>query len=337
MNMELIKIQENVEQFSQKSADTAIPLYPGIDLYYLTFPSCSFTMRHKAMAHIIQINYCKAGQMMWEMKNGRHIYLNPGDFSLHTMKACADSVITFPDNMYQGLVICIDLPKASANPPEPLKNSRIFETVIPGKYCQNDSPVFLSGNDRTEYIFSAFYEQPEEWKLSYQKIKTLELLLYLVKAQLTSDSQLSEYQMEQINIVKKIHSQLIEHMEQRITIEELSKQYLVNPTTLKNAFKSVYGTSIASHMKEHRMKQAAKMLRESDMSIAKIAQAVGYDSQSKFTTAFKAYFHILPREYRKKCCCPQPMENRLADTSSLLAGGCESVFPRTVKQELPTL
>jgi len=300
MNEELIEIQKKAKQFYQKSIDKIIPLYPGIDLCYLAFSSGSFTVQHKAMAHILQINYCKVGQMMWEMKDGKHIYLNPGDFSLHTLNACTDSTITFSDNMYQGLTICIDLQEASDNPPELLKNRKIFETVIPQKYCQNNSPVFLAGNDKTESIFSAFYEQPEEWELPYQKLKMLELLLYLAKTELTSGNQLSEYQIEQINIVKKIHSQLIQHMEQRITIEELSRQYLVNPTTLKNAFKSVYGTSIASHIKEHRMKQAAKMLRESEMSIAEIAQAVGYDSQSKFTTAFKAYFKILPREYRKK-------------------------------------
>ena len=90
-------------------------------------------------------------------------------------------------------------------------------------------------------------------------------------------------------------------MERRITIEELSKQYLINPTTLKSVFKAVYGASLAAHIKEHRMEQAAKMLRETDMSIAAIAQAVGYESQSKFTTAFKAKFTELPTEYRKKC------------------------------------
>lgn len=41
------------------------------------------------------------------------------------------------------------------------------------------------------------------------------------------------------------------------------------------------------------------MLRESDMTIATIAQAVGYDSQSKFTAAFKAFFQVLQRNIRK--------------------------------------
>ena len=299
MNEELRKIEKNMEKLHQEVSQTLIPLYSGIELCYLTFSTDSFSVQHKAISHMIQINYCKSGQLMWEMKNGNRIYLNPGDFSLHTMKACADSVLTFPNNMYQGLSIYIDLPKASGNPPDLLENINIFETVLPKKFCPNDSPAFLAGNEQTESIFSAFYDQPETLTLPYQKIKVLELLLYLTKMEFTPQNKLVEYQFELTETIRKIHDQLLQHMEQRITIEELSKQYLINQTTLKNVFKSVYGTSIAAHIKEHRMQQAAYMLTKSNMNIAEIAQAVGYDSQSKFTTAFKAYFKVLPREYRK--------------------------------------
>ena len=300
MNEELLKIRKDVERLHPSNANEIIPLYPGIELCYLTLSSDPLFVQHKAMPHIIQINYCKAGQMVWEMKNGNRIYLNPGDFSLHTMKACTDSVLRFPSGIYQGLTICIDLQETVKNPPELLRDSRIFETILPEKFCQNDHPVFLAGNEQTETIFSAFYNQPKDLKLSYQKIKTLELLLYLGKTELMPNQRLSEYQSEQIDIVRKIHEQLTQHIEQRITIEELSRQYLINPTTLKASFKAIYGTSIAAHIKKHRMEKAAGMLRESGMSIAEIAKAVGYDSQSKFTSAFKAFFQCLPTEYRKR-------------------------------------
>ena len=299
MNDELTRI-EKMEGLHPKSADGSIPLFPGIELCYVTFSSDSFSICHQATPHILQINYCKAGQMMWEMKNGNRIYLNPGDFSLHTMKACSDSVLYFPTGMYQGFTIYMDLQKASHNSPELLKGSNIFENQTLKTFFQNDNGIFFAGNAQTENIFSAFYNQPEELKLPYQKIKTLELLLYLDKTKLTSNQQLSEYQVEQIHIVRKIHDQLTQHMEQRTTIEELSRQYLINPTTLKTVFKSIYGTSLAAHIKEHRMEQAAQLLRESRMSIAEIAKAVGYDSQSKFTLAFKAFFQCLPTEYRKR-------------------------------------
>ena len=299
MNEELLKIRKDVERLHPANVNEVIPLYPGIELCYLTLSSDPLSVQHKAMPHMIQINYCKAGQMVWEMKNGNRIYLNPGDFSLHTMKACTDSVLSFPSSIYQGLTICIDLQETVRNPPELLKDSSIFEIIFPENFCQNDSTVFLAGNEQTENIFSAFYNQPEMLKLPYQRIKVLELLLYLSKIEFIPQNKLTEYQSELIENIHKIHDQLLQQMEQRITIEELSKQYLINPTTLKNAFKSVYGTSLAAHIKEHRMGQAAKMLKETDMTIAEIAQAVGYDSQSKFTAAFKAHFKVLPKKYRK--------------------------------------
>ena len=104
---------------------------------------------------------------------------------------------------------------------------------------------------------------------------------------------------EQVKIIREIHDHLTEHMEQRVTIEELARQYLINPTTLKTVFKEVYGSSLAAHMKEHRMEKAAALLRETDMSVAEIAGQVGYESQSKFSTEFHKAFGVLPTEYRK--------------------------------------
>ena len=104
---------------------------------------------------------------------------------------------------------------------------------------------------------------------------------------------------EQVKIIREIHDHLTEHMEQRVTIEELSHRYLINPTTLKTVFKEVYGNSLAAHMKEHRMEKAASLLRETELSVAEIAGQVGYESQSKFTAAFKEQFGQLPTAYRR--------------------------------------
>lgn len=127
-------------------------------------------------------------------------------------------------------------------------------------------------------------------------------LLHLVVEQvmeITCPRKEVDYQASSTELVYRIHDYLMEHLSERITIEELAKIFLMNTTTLKKAFKEVYGISIAVHMKEHRMEQAAKMLKETKDSIAQIAQAVGYESQSRFTAAFKQIYGILPTEYRK--------------------------------------
>ena len=104
----------------------------------------------------------------------------------------------------------------------------------------------------------------------------------------------------QYDIMENVHTYLTEHLSERITIEELSRKFLMNPTTLKQVFKNIYGNSIAAHIKEHRMEKAAELLRETDESILEAAQEVGYESQSKFSEAFKEHFNMLPKEYRKE-------------------------------------
>ena len=94
--------------------------------------------------------------------------------------------------------------------------------------------------------------------------------------------------------------ELTANLSERVTIEELSRKYLMNATTLKRVFKQVYGETIAAHIKKHRMEAAATRLRTTQDDVAAIAQAVGYESQSRFTAAFKETYGELPSEYRRR-------------------------------------
>ena len=110
---------------------------------------------------------------------------------------------------------------------------------------------------------------------------------------------LSDFRADQVDLIRQVHDYLLEHLDAHITIETLSREFHMNPTTLKAVFKSVYGNSLAAHIKEHRMEKASELLRNTDMSITEISGQVGYDNPGKFTAAFKAYSGLLPREFRK--------------------------------------
>ena len=111
---------------------------------------------------------------------------------------------------------------------------------------------------------------------------------------------LSQYSPQQVELVRSVHDFLVEHLGERYTIEELSKKYLLNTSTLKELFKAVYGQPIAAYMKEYRMERAKGLLRETEDSVAAIAQEVGYGTQGKFTQAFKEHTGALPTEYRRQ-------------------------------------
>ena len=109
----------------------------------------------------------------------------------------------------------------------------------------------------------------------------------------------SDYLENQVETIKSVHDYLLRNISRRITIEDLAHQFAMNTTTLKTVFKDVYGTSIAAHIKIHRMEEAARLLKESDKSINDVAQSVGYESQSKFSAGFKEHYDMTPAEYRR--------------------------------------
>ncbi len=291
-------ICRGIAKLSQGQPPEPISLFPGIDLFRVSLSGDAVEMHHASLPHILQVHYCISGQAAWTMGGGK-IYLNPGNFSIHSMGHCADSRIAFPTQLYEGLLLSVDTEVLSAHPPELLSGAEDLGAVLREKYCQAEGPVFLAGNPETDKIFQGLCQPPDRWALPCRRLKAVELLLFLATAEAAAQNKLEAYPPEQVEIVRKVHDALLQHMEQRVTIQELSRQYLIDPTTLKAVFKAVYGTSLAAHIREHKMEQAAKLLQTTTLSIAEIAQAIAYDSPSKFTAAFKAAYHMLPREYRK--------------------------------------
>ena len=65
-------------------------------------------------------------------------------------------------------------------------------------------------------------------------------------------------------------------------------------------FKAVYGQPVATYMKQYRIRRAMELLRETRASVAEIAAQVGYESQVKFTKAFKDVTQQLPTQSRRQ-------------------------------------
>lgn len=274
-------------------------LFSGINAYYLKVFDNSFTLPVYTEQDVLQIYYCKSGRMELTINNDKHVFLSTGDFCLRLEKKSTDTIFIKNDSKYEGIVFLADLKKISQNKNELFCDYSIIENIINENLKGCHDALFFAGNEQTEKIFYGFYNQPSQLKLNYQKIKFIELLLYVSKTQTNKDVQSVKRQENQITLIKEIHDWLLQNLSQRITIETIAKKFFINATTLKNLFKSVYGTSIATHINEHRMEHATKLLRTSKMSISEISKAIGYDSQSKFTKTFKQTFGILPREYKK--------------------------------------
>ena len=156
-----------------------------------------------------------------------------------------------------------------------------------------DSGLIMSRRDGKEVYYKA--SDTEQIGLLHEIVEQV--------MEITCPEKEVDFQASQEEIIRNVHNYLIEHISERITIETLSREFLMNTTTLKTVFKKVYGTTIAAHMKQHRRELAAGLLLKTQNDIASVAQAVGYESQSRFTAAFKEAYGELPTEYRRRHVC----------------------------------
>ena len=277
-------------------------LYPGIGI---TFSWCigqklSFSHTHKPC--VLKVDHCNLGRIGWNMENGQSLYMGKGDLAVHARAACKESntEITFPLGYYEGITVSLDLDILGKTLPSPLNEAGLKKELLFHKFGTSREIFSFPANPKAEHIFSELYDLPQEMKSPYLKLKCQELLLFLYMEDPFLGKAVDPYYSDQVDVIKSVHSLITENLSQRFTIEELSKKYLINSSALKTIFKSVYGLPIASYMKEYRIRQAAAMLRESQDSIASIARRVGYESQSKFTSAFKSVMNDLPTDYRKQ-------------------------------------
>ena len=275
-------------------------IFPGISISYQSFIGNEIDFHHDALHSSLEINHCHKGRIGIHMKNNQKVFLGEGDMALQPMDCCADADITLPLGFYEGIMITINLIELEKNPPSFLANEFATGKFHLDRFCNKSNPVALTANHRIEHIFCELYQTPEEYKIPYMKLKVLELILFLCQLKPDDENILNPYLSEQLEVIKSIHLKLTNNLNQRFTIEELSSEYLMNATTLKNTFKSMYGLPIASYMKQYRIQAASNMLRENNASIAEVAASVGYESQGKFTKAFKELIGMSPTEFRKQ-------------------------------------
>ena len=275
-------------------------VYPGISLMFSCFWSDHYTIRHSPEPSVMHINHCRQGRSGWRMANGMTFYMGPGDLLLHMTDDCCDSEMSLPLGYYEGVSVAADLGSLNGHGPELLREAGINGAALYDKFFGGHGPLVMPASDKIEHIFSELYELPPHIRIPYFKLKVQELLMFLSLMEVPQDHALNTHLSQQVEVIRAIHDRITKNLQRRYTIGELSRQYLMNTSTLKNVFKSVYGLPIASYMKQYRLKQAAQLLKNTDDSIAAVAGKVGYENQSKFTQAFKEQYHVLPTEFRKQ-------------------------------------
>ncbi len=81
------------------------------------------------------------------------------------------------------------------------------------------------------------------------------------------------------------------------TVDTMASDVGISRAQLHRKMKEITGVSTGKFLRNLRMEQAARLLREGKINVSQIADRVGYADQAHFSTAFKAHFGQSPSEY----------------------------------------
>lgn len=109
---------------------------------------------------------------------------------------------------------------------------------------------------------------------------------------------------------------LADHHEDASNLNDFLAKIGATKQALNDAFRYTKGVSFVGWLRDQRMRRACHWLFYSDLSIALLADELGYSTGANFATAFRERYGMTPRDFRKlaqtepdsirKLCQPDP-------------------------------
>lgn len=146
-----------------------------------------------------------------------------------------------------------------------------------------------------EDMFAEELENASERSTIQQLYAQLFFLTLQRELQENSDPGLLRYKQS----FSKLWMQVSASLEQRWSLDDLCKEVDLSPAHFSRLCHVFYRKSPGMKVRELKMEHARSLLQNIDCPISQVAEVIGYESTSTFSTAFSHYFHLSPSDFRR--------------------------------------
>jgi AraC-like DNA-binding protein len=105
---------------------------------------------------------------------------------------------------------------------------------------------------------------------------------------------------EHADIIGKAVNFLRENISDKVTLEDAAAHVRLSSGYLGNLFRTELGATFTDFLNRMRVEKSKELLLNPDLSLADIANLVGYSDQSYYTKKFMGLVGVSPGKYRKK-------------------------------------
>lgn len=101
--------------------------------------------------------------------------------------------------------------------------------------------------------------------------------------------------------ISTICNYLSDHLDEEISANEIAKHINLHPNYMMTIFKKELGYSINQYITRLRIAKAQKLLVTTEQKVIQIAYACGFQTMSRFYTAFHQVAECTPKEFKRQC------------------------------------
>lgn len=99
-------------------------------------------------------------------------------------------------------------------------------------------------------------------------------------------------------IIDKINVYIHEHYSESIGRNEVAGEFYLTPEYLAKLYKKRTGINLKDYINEYRIEKAKELLKSGEKSVSDVAEIVGFDNFSYFSTLFKKMVGVSPKNYK---------------------------------------
>ena len=284
---------------SGKGIVSTYQLFDGISLCFLDFDTEDIMPSQQFNPNIISIVCCYSGRYECEFSNHQVFYLSEGSFAVMGTKYLP-SFFSFPLKKCFAFSLVIDIQSLSSNSIQLLDSFDLNINKISEHLRLDENGYLCHAGKELGHIFSEIYEAKDINDISYFRIKAIEFLFRINKFSHDENQSFQYYDKKYIQKAKEICNYMIEHLDEKVSLRQLTAEKDFNLSLFHKVFTQIYGDTPYAYIKKYKMNIAANELKNTDRKINDIALSFGYNNASKFSIAFHSVYDILPKDYRKQ-------------------------------------
>ena len=126
----------------------------------------------------------------------------------------------------------------------------------------------------------------------------VELILFIIRCQRYEQNVIKEIDVDN-QLMQEIATYIYENYDKKLSLDDMSNRFHISRSYLSKKFKAVTGFGFKEYIVNVRIKNACRLLLETNKSITDIAFECGFNDSNYFGDAFRHVKGISPNKYRK--------------------------------------